>query len=92
MSLTPEQRTLRAKLAANKRWGRTPISERQRVSAAGRRAFLNRFLAEVDAENPGLPEAERQMLAANKLSAHMTWLALKSSRARTPDESEARVA
>ena len=82
-SLTPEQRSLRARIAAATRWGRTPTEARREASAPGRRAFLARFLAEVDAENPGLPEAERQKLAASKLSAHMFSLALKSSRVRT---------
>lgn len=80
--LTPQQRILRSKLSADTRWGRTPIAKRREATTPARRAFIDRFLVEVDEENPGLPEAERQMLAASKLSAYMTSLALKSSRAR----------
>lgn len=82
MALTPEQRSLRARIAASARWGRTPAAQRREATAPKRQAFLDRFLAEVDAENPGLPDDERQLLAASKLSAHMARLALKSSRSR----------
>lgn len=87
--LTPEQRTLRARIAAATRWGRIPTDQRRTASAPGRQAFLDRFLREVDAENPGLPATEREKLAASKLSAYMAGLALKSSRARSRARSRA---
>lgn len=90
--LTPEQRSMRARLAAHTRWGRTPTDDRRRVSEPGRKAFIDRFLGEVDRENPGLPEAERQKLADAKLSAYMTSLALKSSRARQMPASDGEAA
>ena len=74
---------MRARIAAATRWGRTPTDKRRADSSPARRAFLARFFAEVDRENPGLCEADRQKLAASKLSAYMGGLALKSSRARS---------
>lgn len=54
-----------------------------RVAAKARRSFLNRFLEQVDKENPGLPEGERQRRADLLLRAHMARLALKSKQARS---------
>lgn len=88
-TLTPEQRSMRARLASQTRWGRTPPDERRQNTTPARTAFFDRFLAEVDEENPGLPEADRQKLAESKLSAYMTSLALKSSRSRTANREEA---
>ncbi len=51
-------------------------------SAKARSAFLNRFLKQVDEENPGLPDGERRRRADLLLRAHMTRLALKSKTAR----------
>jgi hypothetical protein len=79
-SLTPEQRKLRASLAAHERWGRhDPKAEMSQV----RKGFDDRFLRQVDDECPGLPEAERQRRAKSLLQAHMKRLALASSRARS---------
>jgi hypothetical protein len=52
------------------------------TTAAGRAAFLAKFLREVDEATPGLPEAERLRRAEHLLRAHMKRLALASSRAR----------
>ena len=43
---------------------------------------MARFLREVDAFTPGLPEAERQRRARHLLQAHMKRLALNSAKAR----------
>lgn len=82
-SLTPEQRSLRAQIAAGERWGRVPTEQRRAATDRCRRSFLDRFLDEVDRENPGLPDGERSKLADAKLRAHMSRLALKSSRSRS---------
>lgn len=82
MPLTPEQRAIRASIAAHERWGRLPSAQRTEATIRSRKAFHDRFLAEVDAENPGLPDAERHKLAAAKESAYMRRLQLASSKAR----------
>jgi len=52
------------------------------ITANARAAFLKRFLDQVDAMTPGLPEGERLRRAEHLLRAHMKRLALASSRAR----------
>jgi hypothetical protein len=76
--LTPEQRSMRARLAAHARWKREDPTETARK---GQRGLLARFEREVDPEGQ-LPEAERQRRAKQALKEHMTRLAFASSRAR----------
>lgn len=71
---------MRARLAAHARWGRTPEALRRKQTEPGRQALLIPFLAEVDRENPGLPERERQRLASSKLGAHMVRLRFQQSK------------
>jgi hypothetical protein len=78
-SLSPEQRSLRASLAAHEMHARHDSRE---ITTNARAGFLMRFLREVDASTPGLPEAERQRRAGHLLQAHMKRLALASSKAR----------
>lgn len=79
-TLTPEQRTLRARIAANTRWAKhDPVQG----TATMRAKFLDTFLAQVDAETPGLPEPERQRRAESLKRAHFQRLALKSAKARS---------
>jgi hypothetical protein len=77
--LTPEQRTLRARLAAHRSWARTP-NRRARTEAASK-AFLARFEQEVDPEGV-LPDDVRAQMAESASKAYYTDLALKSARAR----------
>lgn len=77
-NLTPAQRTLRARTAAQTRWSRESPAEQV---GKMRHGFLARFLDEVDPDRV-LPEAERQRRAESALRAHMSRLALASSRAR----------
>ncbi len=81
-TLTPEQRALRARLAAHARWAKNDPHE---GTAPARRGFIERFEREVD---PGyeLPEGERRRRAQSALKAHMQSLALRSSRARRGTE------
>ena len=74
-TLTPAQRTLRARSAANTRWS----------DPAARAAHADRHLARyADEVDPGrkLPEPERMALAKQRRRAHMQRLALASSKAR----------
>jgi hypothetical protein len=78
MSLSPEQRRLRAQIAANSRWSR----EDPRVGTArARAAWYRRFLDEVDPDRI-LPPTERERRAQAALRAEMQRLALRSSKAR----------
>ena len=77
--LTPEQRSMRARLAAHRRWANTP--DRTAATKAARDALMDRFEREVDPDGVLAPEV-RMKLAANARSAYYTELALKSSRAR----------
>jgi hypothetical protein len=81
-TLTPEERVMRARIAAQTRWGRTSAEGRRTATEPARQAQLARFLMEVDRENPGLPQDERHKLAASKLSAHMLRLRLAGSKRR----------
>jgi hypothetical protein len=77
--LSPNQRRLRASLAAHVLHGSRDSRE---LTANARAGFLKKFLDEVDALSPGLPEAERQRRADHLLRAHMMRLALASARSR----------
>lgn len=77
-SLTPEQRSLRARLAAQTRWaGEDP----QEGTRKAREAFLRGFEDKVDPDRV-LPEGERRRRAASLRKAHYTRLALASSKRR----------
>lgn len=81
MPLTPAQRSQRARIAAHTRWARD--GERKANAQRGQAGLLTKFLTEVDAVTPGLPEAERIRRAESLRRAHMAKLAFQSSRART---------
>ena len=78
LSLSPEQRVLRAQIAANTRWSKEDPKEGTKPARA---AFERRFELEVD-PNGTLPVVERRRRAAAAMRAHMQRLALASSRAR----------
>lgn len=77
-ALTPEARSLRARIGAHSLHSKYDSRE---LTAKGRAAFLARFLDEVDPKR-SLPEAERLRRAEHAKSAYMTRLALASARAR----------
>ena len=78
MSLTPEQRSLRARLAAHTLHSQVdPLAH----TAPARQAFLARFEAEVDPEGI-LPEPERRRRAEHARKAYFAKMALASSKAR----------
>lgn len=93
MPLTPEQRRLRAQIAANARWSREDPTAN---AARGQAGLLARFEREVDPDGVLSPD-ERTRRAENARRAHMLRLSFQSSRARarragsrgvdlTPDE------
>jgi hypothetical protein len=79
MALSPEQRSLRASLAAHEMHARNDSRE---ITANARAARFKKLLDQVDEASPGLPEAERVRRAEHLLRADMKRLALKSSRVR----------
>jgi hypothetical protein len=77
--LTPEERSLRAQIAAHDRWSR--CEDRSASTAPARSAFLERFEHEVDPDR-ALDPAERGRRAEHARKAYFKRLALKSARAR----------
>ena len=78
MTLSPAERTLRARLAAHSLHAQ--VNSRDHTEPA-RRAFMDRFEDEVD-PNRVLPNAERQRRAEQAKKAYFTRLALKSVQSR----------
>jgi hypothetical protein len=79
-SLTPEQRSLRARLAAQESWART--TDPAARTAPARAAAMQKFLDAVDPEGV-LPVEQRQRMAEAARKAYFTRLAFQSSRARS---------
>lgn len=77
--MEPNERVLRARLAAHTRWAQE--SDPAAATAKARQAFMDRFEREVDPEGDMDP-AERARRAESARKAHFTRLALKSARAR----------
>jgi hypothetical protein len=76
VSLTPAQRTLRARIAAE-----SLHAQGKTNTAKARKGFMRRFEDQVDPDRK-LPPSERAKRAEHALKAHMTRLALASARAR----------
>jgi hypothetical protein len=75
-TLTPEQRTQRARLAALTRWaepGQRPASKQH---------LFTRFVREAHEADPSITDAEAAKRAELALKAHMVKLAFNSSKAR----------
>jgi hypothetical protein len=77
--LTPAQRVLRAKAAADASWANT--SDRTARTEPARRAALARFERQVDPNNE-LREDERRRRAASARRSYFRLLALRSARKR----------
>jgi hypothetical protein len=78
LSLSPEQRRLRAQTAAYMRWSKEDPREGTKPARA---AYMRRFVDQVDPDRT-LPELERERRAQAALKGHMARMALASSRAR----------
>jgi hypothetical protein len=77
--LTPEERSLRASIAAHESWARTP--DRAARTRAAREARWQRYLDQVDPDRT-LPPAERESRAEHLRKADLKRMALKSGRTR----------
>ncbi len=80
MPLTPDQRSLRARIATSEKWAKT--ANRTAATAPARQAFLDRFDKQVDPDGT-LDPAERAIRAGHARTAYFARLALKSSVARS---------
>ncbi len=80
--MTPAQMSTRAKLGAHARWAGE--SDPKAATAPARRKFMDRFERQVDPDGV-LPPDVRAKRAKHALSAYMTALALRSSKARSKD-------
>lgn len=78
-SLTPAERTLRARVAVHTSWAKT--TDRSARTKPGTAAFLARFEREVDPDGLMSP-ADRAKAVENAKSAYFAALALKASKAR----------
>ncbi|MET0134712.1 MAG: hypothetical protein ABW215_14105 [Kibdelosporangium sp.] len=78
-TMTPEQRSLRARIAAHASWANT--SDRTEKARKGANALLARFETQVDPDGVLSPE-ERRQRAESARRAHMLSLAAKSAKAR----------
>jgi hypothetical protein len=78
-TLTPQQRALRAKLAANTRWSED--GDRKGNAKRAQAGLLAKFVDQVDPDRV-LPEDERLRRAEAARKAHMQRLAFLSSKAR----------
>jgi hypothetical protein len=81
MSLSPEQRSQRATIAALTRWSK----EDPKPAAANARVGWRKKFEDVVDPDRVLPQAERDVRVRRAITAHMKSLALKSARARSKD-------
>lgn len=84
--LTPEQRSLRASIAAQSRWAQPGARKRQSEAISEARIRQHEKLVDPDGT---LDPKERRQCAEASLKAEMTRLALKASKARTAGKGRA---
>lgn len=84
--LTPTQRTLRARIAANTRWSQ----ENGKANAVrAQRGLRAKFEREARAQWPDLPDAEITRRGEAAYRAHMTRLSFHASKKRRPSDGQA---
>lgn len=79
--MTPEQRTLRARLAAHESWART--TDPAARTAAARKAANHRFERQIREQFPDISDAEVARRAEHARKAYFTRLAFQSAKARS---------
>jgi hypothetical protein len=80
-NLTPEQRTQRARIAADASWARTEDPAAR--TAPAQQAARDRFERGIREEFPGLSDEQYARMAEHARRAYFTRLAFESSKART---------
>jgi hypothetical protein len=83
MALSPEQRSLRARIAAHSQHAK---HDPRLTTAKARAVFLERFIDEVDPDRV-LPEAERLRRTESARKAYFAKLAFASAKARSARKS-----
>ena len=78
-TLTPEQRSMRSRIAAYARWAKESGREN---AERGQRGLREKFLRQAAEQYPDLPEREIARRAEALYQQHMTRLAFASSKAR----------
>jgi len=78
-SMTPTERSLRARTAVHTSWANT--TDRRKRTSNGTAAFLARFERQVDPNNE-LDPAERARRAESAKKAYMSGLALKAAKSK----------
>jgi hypothetical protein len=78
-TLTAEQRSLRARLAANRRWSQ---EDPQANAKRGQAGLLDRFRREILAEQGDIAEPELTRRAKARRREHMQRLSFEASKAR----------
>jgi len=78
MAQSPAEKSLQARLGAHSLHAK---HDSRTLTAPGRKAFLERFLDEVDPDRT-LPEPERLRRAGHARKAHFTRMAMQSAKAR----------
>lgn len=78
--MSPEERSLRARLAAHVSWAATPDPASR--TAKARAAALGKFEREAREMHPDASDEQITRVAAHLRSAHFTRMALKSATAR----------
>ncbi|MDI3315904.1 MAG: hypothetical protein QJR12_16990 [Mycobacterium sp.] len=84
--MTPQQRVLRARIAAHVRWSR--CEDRAAATAPARAAFNDRWERQVDPDGV-LDPHERAIRAEHARKAYFTALAMKSVKARARKKTRA---
>lgn len=79
--MTPEQRSLRSRIANHNRWAKASAAEREANTAPARKAFADRWERQVDPDGV-LPPDERARRAEHAKKAHFLSMAAKSAQAR----------
>jgi hypothetical protein len=87
MSLSPTERSLRARIGA---YSLHAVRDPRETTAKAREAFRQRFIDQVDPERV-LPERERVRRAEAARRAYFARLALKSARARSRGDKSRRL-
>jgi hypothetical protein len=78
-SVSPEERSMRARIAVHTSWAKT--ADRSARTAPARKAAMDRFEHEVDPDG-ALPAAERARRAEHLRKAHFTRISLLGVQAR----------
>lgn len=86
-TLTPEQRTLRARIAANTRWSHDPHGKANAERA--QRGLRAKFRRQVAKEHPGLSPDRLDKLAAAAFRAHMARLSFLGSKKHRGGDADA---